>query len=69
MGFKEQLFEIIKRVPESRQTALFSATLPKMLVEFARAGLHNPTLVRLDVESKLSEHLKVRANNKKKNQE
>ncbi|XP_048728336.2 ATP-dependent RNA helicase DDX54-like [Ostrea edulis] len=58
MGFQEQLNEIIHRLPESRQTVLFSATLPRLLVEFAKAGLHDPTLIRLDVETKLSEQLK-----------
>lgn len=38
MGFAEQLQEIIRRLPDVRQTLLFSATLPKLLVEFARAG-------------------------------
>ena len=51
--------EVIKRLPDSRQTLLFSATLPKLLVEFAKAGLHDPTLIRLDVDTKLSEQLKV----------
>uniref|UniRef100_A0A4W5KMM3 DEAD (Asp-Glu-Ala-Asp) box polypeptide 54 n=1 Tax=Hucho hucho TaxID=62062 RepID=A0A4W5KMM3_9TELE len=41
------------------QTLLFSATLPKLLVEFARAGLTEPVLIRLDVDSKLSELLKL----------
>uniref|UniRef100_A0A8C3HZ22 RNA helicase n=1 Tax=Chrysemys picta bellii TaxID=8478 RepID=A0A8C3HZ22_CHRPI len=59
MGFAEQLQEIIARLPESRQTLLFSATLPKLLVEFARAGLTEPVLIRLDVETKLSEQLKL----------
>ena len=59
MGFQEQLTEILGRLPESRQTVLFSATLPRLLVEFARAGLHDPTLIRLDVDTKLSEQLKV----------
>ena len=59
MGFQEQLTETLSRLPESRQTLLFSATLPKLLVQFAKAGLHDPTLVRLDVETKLSENLKV----------
>ncbi|XP_073410216.1 ATP-dependent RNA helicase DDX54 [Dendrobates tinctorius] len=57
MGFAEQLQEIISRLPETRQTLLFSATLPKMLLEFARAGLIEPVLVRLDVDSKLSDQL------------
>ncbi|KAL2100423.1 hypothetical protein ACEWY4_004817 [Coilia grayii] len=59
MGFAEQLQEIIRRLPETRQTLLFSATLPKLLVEFARAGLTDPTLVRLDVDTKLSDQLKL----------
>merc|ERR1719433_684714 len=59
MGFGEQLREIIGRLPETRQTVLFSATLPKLLVEFAKAGLTEPTLIRLDVETKIPETLKL----------
>ncbi|XP_030075539.1 ATP-dependent RNA helicase DDX54 isoform X2 [Microcaecilia unicolor] len=59
MGFAVQLQEIIGRLPESRQTVLFSATLPKLLVEFARAGLTEPVLIRLDVDTKLSDQLKL----------
>jgi len=54
MGFAAQLTEIMHSLPSSRQTLLFSATLPKSLVEFARAGLQDPKLVRLDAESKIS---------------
>lgn len=94
MGFAEQLQEIIRRLPDTRQTLLFSATLPKLLVEFARAGeiiplliiiifiitycclkskitkyafvlyifpgLTEPVLIRLDVDSKLSDQIKVK---------
>ncbi|XP_037672539.1 ATP-dependent RNA helicase DDX54 [Choloepus didactylus] len=59
MGFAEQLQEIIGRLPEGHQTVLFSATLPKLLVEFARAGLTEPVLIRLDVDAKLNEQLKT----------
>ncbi|XP_033076384.1 ATP-dependent RNA helicase DDX54 isoform X4 [Trachypithecus francoisi] len=59
MGFAEQLQEIIARLPGGHQTVLFSATLPKLLVEFARAGLTEPVLIRLDVDTKLSEQLKT----------
>ncbi|XP_014444518.1 ATP-dependent RNA helicase DDX54 [Tupaia chinensis] len=59
MGFAEQLQEILSRLPGGHQTVLFSATLPKMLVEFARAGLTEPVLIRLDVDSKLNEQLKT----------
>ncbi|KAL4872871.1 ATP-dependent RNA helicase dbp10 [Aspergillus spectabilis] len=57
MGFAAQLTEILHGLPHTRQTLLFSATLPKSLVEFARAGLQDPTLVRLDTESKISPDL------------
>lgn len=57
MGFAEQLTEILHALPASRQTLLFSATLPKSLVEFARAGLQDPELVRLDAETKVSPDL------------
>ncbi|KAK0659997.1 ATP-dependent RNA helicase dbp10 [Lasiodiplodia hormozganensis] len=57
MGFAAQLAEILYALPPNRQTLLFSATLPKSLVEFARAGLQEPKLVRLDAESKVSPDL------------
>lgn len=57
MGFAAQLTEILHALPQTRQTLLFSATLPKSLVEFARAGLQEPNLVRLDAESKISPDL------------
>lgn len=59
MGFGEQIHEIVNRLPETRQTLLFSATLPKILVEFTKAGLSDPILIRLDVESKLPEELSL----------
>eukprot|EP00731_Ephydatia_muelleri_P010952 Em0005g1538a len=59
LGFADQLHNILKILPEFRQTLLFSATLPKMLVEFAKAGLKDPVLIRLDVDSKLSDQLKM----------
>ncbi|KAF4126612.1 ATP-dependent RNA helicase DDX54/DBP10 [Geosmithia morbida] len=57
MGFAAQLAEILHALPPSRQTLLFSATLPGSLVEFARAGLQDPSLVRLDAETKVSPDL------------
>ena len=59
MGFETALTEIIHRLPSTRQTLLFSATLPKSLVEFARAGLQEPKLVRLDAEGKISTDLRM----------
>lgn len=60
LGFQEQLGELLAILPDcsKRQTSLFSATLPKSLVEFTKAGLgENPKLVRLDSENKVGEDL------------
>ncbi|KZV17347.1 DEAD-box ATP-dependent RNA helicase 29 [Dorcoceras hygrometricum] len=59
MGFAEQLHKILAQLRENRQTLLFSATLPSALAEFAKAGLRDPQLVRLDLETKISPDLKV----------
>ncbi|GMP79638.1 hypothetical protein CsSME_00035106 [Camellia sinensis var. sinensis] len=59
MGFAEQLHQILTQLTENRQTLLFSATLPSALAEFAKAGLREPHLVRLDLESRISPDLKL----------
>jgi ATP-dependent RNA helicase DDX54/DBP10 len=59
MGFAEQLNEIVRECPVERQTLLFSATMPKALVQFSRAGLRDPQLIRLDTDSQLSEELRL----------
>ena len=69
MGFAEQLNEITRECPEERQTLLFSATMPKQLIQFSRAGLKDPQLVRLDTDTKMSDELRqgffsVRSNEK-----
>ena len=57
LGFAVQLNEILRSLPPTRQTMMFSATLPRSLVEFAKAGLQDPVLVRLDSERKISPDL------------
>jgi ATP-dependent RNA helicase DDX54/DBP10 len=57
MGFSDTITEIMHKLTANRQTLLFSATLPKVLVNFAKAGLNDPILVRLDVDNKISPDL------------
>lgn len=59
LGFSEQLNEVLGSLSPDRQSLLFSATLPKSLVEFAKAGLTDPLLIRLDAESKVPENLEL----------
>jgi len=42
MGFKDELFEIMSHIPEARQTLLFSATMPKEVVNLANTFMHEP---------------------------
>ncbi|GAB4825029.1 Putative DEAD-box ATP-dependent RNA helicase 29 [Ancistrocladus abbreviatus] len=59
LGFTEQLYKILSHLSENRQSLLFSATLPSSVAEFAKAGLQDPHLVRLDLETKISPDLKL----------
>ncbi|XP_075255120.1 ATP-dependent RNA helicase DDX54-like [Convolutriloba macropyga] len=59
LGFCDQIKLISKQIGVERQTLLFSATLPQTLTEFTRIGLHDPVLIRLDKDEKLSEFLKL----------
>src|SRR5436189_85769 len=43
MGFRPQVERILRRVPEDRQTMLFSATLDGAVGELARAYTHDPS--------------------------
>ncbi|KAK7200772.1 ATP-dependent RNA helicase [Novymonas esmeraldas] len=61
LGLQPQIGAIMQKVPESCQRALFSATMPSVLAEFTSAGLHNPVVIRLDSEMKLSDQLKQSA--------
>lgn len=42
MGFAPQIKQIIAEIPTQRQTLLFSATMPKALLQIANATMHSP---------------------------
>ena len=62
MGFAMQIRQICFRMPRpesGRQTLLFSATMPKVLVEFTKSGIMGePEVVRLDSEVSVSAELR-----------
>jgi len=47
-GFAPDVERILSRTPSTRQTALFSATVPPWVMETAAKHLHEPVLVRVD---------------------
>ena len=59
MGFADDLHTIVTSCSKERQTLLFSATMPKQLIQFSRAGLRHPQLIRLDTDTKMSEDLRT----------
>lgn len=58
-GFAKQLHEILNQLSENHQTLLFGATLPRALAEFVNAGLRDPQITRIDLETKISPDLKL----------
>jgi len=50
MGFAEDLDAILSALPESHQTVLFSATMPKRIESLARRHLTDPVTIRIAAE-------------------
>lgn len=59
MGFAEQLKAITERMPNNRQSLLFSATISSEVKDFTLAGIKDYRMVQVDKDSKLSEQLKI----------
>lgn len=49
MGFSEDIMKIVSYMPKSRQTIMFSATLPPKIREMAKGILHNPAEVNIAI--------------------
>ncbi|MGM9969501.1 MAG: DEAD/DEAH box helicase [Anaeroplasma sp.] len=51
MGFQEDLETILKTIPNNRQTALFSATLPDFITKISNKYMNNPKIIRIPTKS------------------
>jgi ATP-dependent RNA helicase DeaD len=51
MGFVDDVEQILKDTPEDRQTALFSATMPKEVLRIARRHLKDPTEIYIKAKT------------------
>lgn len=49
MGFFDDIMQIAKKMPEQRQTILFSATLPPKIRQLAKQVLHNPAEINIAI--------------------
>ena len=57
MGFSVQLDEIIKQIPEERQTLMFSATIPKSIERLTEKYLTNPERIAIGHDSRPAENI------------
>lgn len=69
MGFREDIETILRDTPEERQTILFSATMPKPIMDIAKTYQKDAEIIRvvkkeLTVENIEQYYIEVRPNNK-----
>lgn len=50
MGFRDDIEEILSHVPEKRQTVLFSATMPKQIMQIVNRYQKDPVTVKVDAK-------------------
>ncbi len=55
MGFLPDVKRVIAYLPKKRQTMLFSATMPKEVLEFSRQILHDPAMIQIGRQAKPAE--------------
>lgn len=51
MGFREDIEAILKKMPEGRQTVLFSATMPKPIMDIAKRFQNHPVHVKVTTDN------------------
>ena len=60
MGFIDEVEWILEQTPEARQTALFSATMPKQIEKIARRHLRDPQEVSIKAKTATAETIRQR---------
>jgi len=60
MGFIDDVETILKKTPASRQTALFSATMPSAIKRIAQTYLRNPAEVTIAAKTGTAENIRQR---------
>lgn len=60
MGFREDIEDILRNVPEERQTILFSATMPPEILAITNEYQNNPVMIKTVSKSKTVETIEQR---------
>ena len=58
MGFGIQIDQILKFIPEKKQTLMFSATFPKNIITLSKKYLLSPERISIDAENTILENIK-----------
>ncbi len=58
MGFREDIEEILSHTPDDRQTVLFSATMPKEILDITEKFQRDPLMIEIKAQSMTVEHIK-----------
>ena len=60
MGFPEEVERILAETPETKQVALFSATMPSAIRSIAKRYLHNPTEITVKTKTSTAPNITQR---------
>ncbi len=60
MGFIDDVEWILDQIPEKRQIALFSATMPSVIRKIAQKYLHNPEQITIKVKTATADNIRQR---------
>jgi ATP-dependent RNA helicase DeaD len=60
MGFIDDVETILQKTPDTRQTALFSATMPSAIKRIAQTYLHNPAEVTIAAKTGTADNIRQR---------
>jgi len=60
-GFSREIAEIMRYMPRTRQTAIFSATIPENIHTLSKAGMRSPMFVRVANKNRIPEALEMYA--------
>jgi len=60
MGFIEDVEWVLEKLPEKRQMALFSATMPHQIARIAERYLNEPEIVKIEVKTRTADTIRQR---------
>ena len=60
MGFIDDVEWVLEQIPEKRQIALFSATMPTVIRKIAQKHLHNPEQITIKVKTATADNIRQR---------